>query len=280
MQAIHSNWTKPRTDACGSFFVEDFDILTTALSALKWREKNGTIKMATDCIGYAFYKDRDMLQLWDEVTTELDDIPKSINAQQFWAAGKLFALKNANAPTAVIDTDFIVWDRLAFDNLKDITVIHREELYSDVYPDIHHFKMARGYIFNPDFDWRLKPANTAFYVIKNPDLKEMYTREAQEFIEYAQQGDSLTYMVFAEQRLLPMCANALGIHTNEFSSLEKLFLDGERYFTHTWGMKQQMRDDMSLRRDFCMRCANRIKRDFGEFVPMLKKIPEIKCYFT
>ncbi len=277
MDAIHSNWTKPRGS---EFFIEDFDILTTILSALKWREKNGTIKMATDSVGYEFYKSRNMLSIWDEVTTELDYIPDTINPQQFWAAGKLFALANSDVPTAVIDTDFIVWDRLAFDNLGDITVIHREELYSDVYPDIYHFNMKRGYIFNPNLDWRLNPANTAFYVIKNKALRDTYTAEAKEFMEYADSGDNLTYMVFAEQRLLPMCANMLGLSLTEFSNIEKLFSDGERYFTHTWGMKQQMREDGNLRYDFCMRCARRIKDDFSEYLPIIKEIPEIKDYFA
>lgn len=278
MIAIHSNWTKPRILSHGSFFAEDFDILTTILSALKWREKNGIIKMATDSIGYEFYKSRGMCSLWDEVTTELDKIPDYVDANMFWAAGKLFALKNASAPTAVIDTDFIVWDRLAFDNLKDITVIHSEELYSDVYPDIHHFRMKPGYIFNPDLNWYINPSNTAFYVIKNASLKDMYVNEATEFIKNSQSGDALTYMVFAEQRLLPMCAHALGITTDEFSSVNRLFEDGERYFTHIWGMKQQMRENPVLREDFCRKCIRRIQSDFSEYVPMLKNIPELSKY--
>ena len=280
MHAIHSNWTKPRTDAYGKFFVEDFDILTTVLSALKWREKNGTITMVTDSTGFEFYKERNLCGIWDEITTELDEIPEYVHAQKFWAAGKLFALKGAKTPVAVLDTDFIVWDRIAFDNLGDLTVIHREELYSDIYPDIYHFRMMRGYVFNPNFDWRLNPANTAFYVLKNEHLQDFYIKEAEKFIESAIGGDNLTYMVFAEQRLLPMCANAMGIEVAEFSDLASLFRDGERYFTHTWGMKQQMREDAALCRDFCLRCARRIKDDFCEFVPVLQNVSEIKDYFT
>ena len=278
MHAIHSTWTKPRlvNDAFG---IDDFEILSTILSALKWREKNGTITMVTDSTGFEFYKSRNMLGLWDEVRTDLDSIPDTIDANMFWASGKLFALKSAKTPVAMLDTDFIVWDRLAFDNLGDLTAIHSEELYSDVYPDIYHFEMRRGYVFNPDFDWRIKPLNTAFYVLKNENLRNLYVSEAEKFMEYTDKGDNLTYMVFAEQRLLPMCANMLGIQTKEFSTLEKLFCDGERYFTHIWGMKQQLREDASLRRDFCMRCIRRIKDDFSEFVPIIKNIEELQNYF-
>ena len=97
-------------------------------------------------------------------------------------------------------------------------------------------------------------------------------------MQYSDNGDNLTYMVFAEQRLLPMCADMLGIQTKEFSTLEKLFCDGEKYFTHIWGMKQQLREDESLRRDFCMRCIRRIKDDFHEYIPILKNLEELQIY--
>lgn len=279
MLAIHSTWTKPRIYSTDTFFIEDFDLLTTILSALKWREMNGEIKMITDLAGYEFYKSRGMLDIWDEITTELDNIPDSINPNMFWAAGKLFALQAQQAPAAVIDTDFIVWDRIAFDNLGDLTVIHDEEIYPDVYPDIHHFKMAQGYIFDPELDWRVRPVNTAFYVIKNEELKKKYTEDAIEFMNSALDGDNLTYMVFAEQRLMAMTAQRMGIAVKTLSDPERLFRDGERCFTHTWGMKQQMREMPELREDFCRRCIHRIIGDFPEQEEMLKGIDELKRYF-
>lgn len=279
MLAIHSLWTKPRIYGTGTFFIEDFDILTTILSALKWREMNGEIKMVTDDVGYEFYASRNMLDVWDSVTKELSDMPDSIDPNMFWAAGKLYALKSQDVPIASIDTDFIVWDRLAFDNFGELTVIHREEITQNVYPDIGHFKMRRGYIFDPDLDWRVRPVNAAFYVMKNAELKSEYVKAAEEFMDHAERGDNLTYMVFAEQRLLAMTAQRMGIEIKELSTPERLFKDGERCFTHTWGMKQQMREMPNLRHDFCSRCIRRILKDFPEYEEMLKNIPELKKYF-
>ncbi|MCH5212430.1 MAG: hypothetical protein J1G06_05405 [Oscillospiraceae bacterium] len=278
MDAIHSTWSKPRIYSTGGFFIEDFDILTTILSALKWREKNGRIKMVTDSTGLEFYKSRGMCDIWDEITTELDDIPDTVNPEMFWAAGKVFALKNQTAPVAAIDTDFIVWDRLAFDNMGDISVIHKEDIYTDVYPDIYHFNMKQGYIFDPGLDWRENPSNMAFYVIRNEALKNSYTDAAIEFMENSLDGDNLTYMVFAEQRLISMIAKKSNIEINAISTPEKLFKDGERYFTHTWGMKQQMRDMPELRADFCRRCIGRIKRDFPDYSRMTENIAELAKY--
>ena len=131
MLAVHTTWTKPQIIDTGVFKVDDFDILTTILSALKWKEMNGQIKLYTDSTGLSFYKRRDMTWLWDDISTELDNIPDRINPRMFWACGKLFALRNQTAPVAMIDTDFIVWDRLAFDSLKDVTAIHLEDIYPD-----------------------------------------------------------------------------------------------------------------------------------------------------
>ncbi len=278
MKALHVNWTKPRIYNTGSFFVEDFDILTTILSALKWREHNGEIKLITDSTGLEFYKSRGMCGIWDEFDTSLDSVPDSINPTVFWAAGKLFALANNPAPLAMLDTDFIVWDKLAFDNLDDLAVIHSEDIYPDVYPDINCFKMKTDYIFDPELDWRMRPLNCAFYVIKNSDLKKAYTNEAIKFMENTAGDDRLIYMVFAEQRLLSMCAKRMGIEATEISNLDRLFRDGERYFTHTWGMKQQMRENADLRADFCRRCIDRIRRDFPDYAEMLKGIDELKGY--
>ncbi len=279
MQAIHCTWTKPRIEACGSFYLEDFDILTTILSALKWREKNGKINMITDSVGYEYYTSRNLLELWDEVTCELDNIPENIDSKSFWAGGKIFALMATTEPVAIIDTDFIVWDKLAFNNMPDLTVIHSEHIYPDVYPDIGHFKMKQGYIFNPDFNWKSRPYNTAFAIIKNEILKNTFCNEAISFMENAMPQDNLTYMVFAEQRLLSMVAEMTKAEVLEISTIDKLFCDGEKYFTHTWGMKQQMREDDSLRYDFCKKCIRRISDDFPDLVPVLMEIPELKRYF-
>lgn len=283
MNAIHVNWAKPycmRTDS--PYEVEDFELLTTILSALKWREKNGTIKMVTDTTGRKFYESNNLTALWDGgIETTLDRVSENINAGVFWAAGKLFALREETAPVAIIDTDFIVWDELLFDELPAVTTIHFEDLYPDVYPDINYFRMKRGYIFDHDWDWRLRAANTAFSVFKNDDLLKYYTAEAIRFMENTADDvdDTLKYMVFAEQRLLPMCAQKMGLYYSSFSNMERLFTHGENYFTHTWGMKQQMRDIPDLRYDFCKRCIERIINNFPDMTEILKKIECLKQYF-
>lgn len=283
MNAIHVNWTMPyRVRSELPYTVEDFELLTTVLSALKWREKNGSIKLITDDYGKEFYEKAGISHIWDGgIETSLNDVPQSINPSVFWAAGKLFALRTQTAPVTVIDTDFIVWEEILFDKLPAVTAIHFEDLYDDVYPDIGYFNMKTGYRFDPDWDWRLRAANTAFCVFKDSSLLDYYTAEAIRFMENASDevDDTLKYMVFAEQRLLPMCAQKMGVYYTAFSNLERLFTHGENFFTHTWGMKQQMRDIPELRYDFCKRCVNRIINDFPDMEKVLRNIDCLKQYF-
>lgn len=278
MNAIHINWTKPYTNKTNRpYEVEDFEILTTILSAMKWREKNGSITMVTDSIAAEYYLKTGLDVIWDSTENILDDI--DVNADVFWAAGKIFSLSKQTAPVAMIDTDFIVWDKINTDALADVTVIHFEDLYPDVYPPKEYFHMT-DYDFDVGFDWETKACNTAFCVIKSEELLRYYTNESIKFMHGTdEKNDRLKYMVFAEQRLLPMCAKKLGKSVMAFSDLSALFKDGANMFTHTWGMKQQMRDNPALRYDFCRRCINRITHDYPHLTEVIKNIENLKQYF-
>ncbi len=272
MNAIHINWSKPFfLKNHGEYKIEDFELFTTILSALKWKEKNGKIKLCADETAMQYYKKNGIADIYDEL--EVLTVDECINPQMFWAAGKLFALKNQTAPIAVLDTDFIVWDEIIFDALGDCTVIHFEELYPDVYPLYSFFNMKKTYKY-PNFNEALNACNTAFFVIKSQKLIDEYTSYAIDFMNHAESvDDTLRYMVFAEQRLLNMCADKLGVEVRSFSTPERLFrTEGDGFFTHVWGMKQQMRDNAELRRSFCRRCADRIKTDFPEYSELADKI--------
>ena len=51
--------------------------------------------------------------------------------------------------------------------------------------------------------------------------------------------DKIINMVFAEQRLISMCAKRKNIEINEIMSLQKLFSNEQKLFTHTWGYKKK-----------------------------------------
>lgn len=284
IEVFHSNWTRPflNSNPHKEYYIDDFEILTTILSALKWREKNGNIKMITDKVGANYYKSIGLDIIWDlGIDVALDDISYKINSNIFWAAGKLYALKGKKTPCVMIDTDFIVWENIE-DILinSEVSVIHKENIIEDVYPNKDYFKFKNGYSLDENFDWTVLPSNTAFAYISNDDFKDYYVKSAIDFMNNLDcNDDKITNMVFAEQRLISMCAKRKDIKISEIMNLDNLFSNNQRLFTHTWGYKREMRSDFNKRRDFCIRCIIRIIKDYPEYESLISNIEALKSYY-
>lgn len=283
MQAFHSNWTRPffARNPGGDYAVEPFELLTTALSALQWQRENGAISMLCDTVAARYYEALGLFFLWNGgVYPLLDDIPADVNPIAFWAAGKLYALAALRAPCVMIDTDFIVWKPIAplLGDL-DAAAIHREDISPGIYPGPEAFGRSQGFDLSA-LDWTVRPLNTALAYFGSDEFRRFYTDTAISFMRSAPAADDvLTYMVFAEQRMLAMCAEGYGARVAALSDLPDLF-GGQAYYTHVWGFKQQMRDNSELYSDFCRRCAARLCRDFPEAAEQIAKVPSLAPYFA
>lgn len=285
IDAFHSNWTAPFFALKGQseYYIDDFEILTTILSALEWRKYNGSIKMVTDEVGAEYYNKLGITSIWNNgIDVCLENINnKEINPSIFWAAGKIAALENQSRPCAMIDTDFIVWKPI-YDIIKDekVVAIHKEEI-NDIYPDRDTFKMKDGYVFEDGWNWDVKPFNTAFVYINSKKFKDYYTDSSIDFMKnLTNSEDRLINMVFAEQRLFSMCAERIGITPKELISLEELAKDKQEYFTHIWGLKDRMRKNNNIRERFCKRCISRIINDFPEYEEYIFNIDSLRGYYN
>lgn len=254
MDAIHSLWSKPNISK-NAPIMQDFEILTAILSALKWKQKNGSISMITDSYGADFLYSLGISDIWDNIDTQLDLIPQSIDENAFWAGGKIFALSCCNSPIVSLDTDFIVWDTLNFP--ENSAAIHKENL-NEVYPNLPDF-LEFGY----DLDFEVLPCNTAFIYINNNDFLKLYTRKAIEFMNKFP-VNSLSYMLFAEQRLFSMCAKKLNLKISEFMMLDKLLSSENKSFTHLWGDKNRFKHNKKEKNIFIQKLFNRLNTDFPE----------------
>ena len=253
MKAFHTLWTKPK----GTDSIEEFEFLTMVLSALKWRQKNGEIFLVTDSAGEKFIKEKGAERCWDGIITTLDNMPDSISPKTFWAAGKIFALDSFKAPVVSIDNDFIVWENLNLEKFRSrLCVIHKEELNPFVYPNKDFLKA-----FDKGYDWAVKPANTAFVYYADEELKENYKNLSLEVMTTLKSDDTLVPMVFAEQRLLSMVANKMGVRVDTFSTLANL-QKNDRRFTHLWGYKQRLKNNPTMKEEFTKRLRNKIKTEF------------------
>lgn len=282
MNAFHSNWTRPFfARHSGAYYIEDFELLTTILSALKWQQFNGDIKMVTDLTGYEYYQRLGITSIWNAgIDYSLEKaVDVDIDPYTFWAAGKLYALRQECGPCVMLDTDFIIWESLVDELIKhELTVIHREDITEEVYPGRDKFILADTYKVNEAFDWELLPCNTAFAFINNEHFKEAYTRNAIEFMKNTKARDPLIYMVFAEQRLISMCAAENNVEIYSFSDVNSLFHSSQKRFTHIWGYKSYLQSHPEERERFCKRCTVRILRDFPHMLDILMNIQELNKY--
>lgn len=282
MQAFVSNWTRPYAVRCPDrpYQMTDFDLLTTVLSALVWRRENGSIRMITDDTGAQYYRSLGLTDLWDGgIFTYLNDIPSTIDPCTFWAAGKLYALAATPAPCVMLDTDFIVWHSLSEHWHRPLAVIHREALNPAIYPAPSAFVLAPSYHFPTNWNWHEPACNTALTYFGNDTLRKTYVGQAMDFMQATRGRDGLIYMVFAEQRLLAMCAQACGVPIHAFSTEQDLFQGNQRDFTHIWGFKQAMQEHPVLHELFCQKCAARIRKDFPIYANICQTIPQLQPYF-
>ena len=244
----------------GAFALEDFDLFTAVISALEWRRDGSRIFLYCDAPAADYIRNAGLEKVWDGVRDTLPDDLDGIDPEMFWAAGKLLALRQMDAPCVMIDTDLIVWSKPEFG--RDIIAAHREDLNPDVYPPLEYFSAA-GHIL-PGFSREVLPLNTAFFYVPDNDFKEFYTSQAVAFMKSAERcGERLRYMVFAEQRMAAMCADYTGTGVQTLLDKDALFFPQDKY-THLWGAKQQMRERPLLREEFIWRCIARILRDFDE----------------
>ena len=63
-------------------------------------------------------------------------------------------------------------------------------------------------------------------------------------------------------------------------SLENLFSNNQKLFTHIWGYKKEMKHNFNKRKDFCMRCIKRIIKDYPEYEDVIANIDNLKDYYN
>lgn len=274
--ALHSLWSKPffYSKKYTKFSMPVCEALTMMLSALTWKEKNGPIILYADKFAKKFVIETALYKIYDEIKTLKVD--KNIKPNTFWAAGKLSALKCEKRKAAVLDTDMIVWQDIR-KQLSDFEIyaMHTEEILKQTYPEKNFFKMKNSYEFDEDWDWNILPLNTSFLYISDMKFKKYYLKKAFEFMKNADaENDTLRYMVFAEQRLLSMCAEKKGLDIKTFLKFPES-IGNQKIFTHLWGYKQILSASPELRESFKERLIRRILNDFPDTKNIVKKTIEL-----
>ncbi|MGI5171245.1 hypothetical protein ACQEU3_43530 [Spirillospora sp. CA-253888] len=300
MKGVHVNSTLPSVPYLGrlngpdGYQVEDFELLTTVLSAAAWRRFNGPVKLYTDRVGEAYYRRLGMTELWDGGidTDVLESLPGRISHDVFWTAGRVAALRAEAAPFVSLDTDLIVWGPLDHLITSDFMALHPEPLHHAIYQPRCELSTPTGYVWE-EWDWEATPCNAALTYFADDRLTEMFHAKAMEFIlenpvEREAVGRLPVHDVFVAQRLLPMCALRLGVRPAFFLDWPRpgrnseSMADGGKneLVTHVWAYKDALKDDLNHREAFCLQCVARIRADYPELVDMLRHMPSVRRYLS
>lgn len=280
MDGFYSIWSKPYLEnkKTKEYDMQDFEVLTMVLSALKWQEHSGKTKMIADKPALTFLEKKGLLDIFQDGVEELS-VPEEISTKVFWAAGKLYALRKMEKPSVMIDLDLIIWKNMnEWFQKGDICVIHREEITPHVYPEPSFFHMKEGFSFPEDYDFHVLPCNTAMLYYKNVDFKNYYADSAISFMtECRETQENLKHMVFAEQRMLSICAKQ---KKQAIVSVFPLASDigDQDLFTHVWGHKNILRYNYQERKNFCHRILKRLQTEHGDVYEKIKKLPEYANY--
>ncbi|MFF4219084.1 DUF6734 family protein [Streptomyces nondiastaticus] len=285
MKAIHVVSTRPATNfyvsrAEGSpYRQEDFEVLTTVLSALEWRRHNGMIRLYTDPEGREFYDRLGLLDLWDGGVDAglLESASRTINCGVFWSFGKVVALRQEAAPCCVMDVDLIVWGGIRQLVTAEVMSLHEEPLCFAAYVGQDRLTAPPGFDWS-GLDWSVTPCSAALLVFTEDAFKNAYADRALSFMEgnpvRSEPGEALpAHPIFAEQRLLPMCAKASGVRIGSFlrdyTGAELRSGRKNTTFTHLWNAKTLLHHDLEKRRELCARYAHRIRRDHPDVAEVL-----------
>jgi hypothetical protein len=156
MKAIHVNWTAPfferhrlrghgfrttREIQSTTYDVPDYQILYTILSALRWKQLNGPIKLYTDTIGISFYKQLGIVNLYDEIDINFLNNLGQVDPALFWTSGKIQALQKETVPFVFLDQDFIMRD-----------IVPEKFYQGDI--GIGHWEIPRGHYYFTFEQWK------------------------------------------------------------------------------------------------------------------------------
>ena len=201
-------------------------------------------------------------------------MPEAVPEKVFWAAGKLYSLKKMQMPAVMVDLDL--------DHLEGYTEYYKRYGYlcntqrrdiPDVYPGKEFFHMKPEYRFDPDWSFEVLPVNTCMLYIADEAFKNYYVDSSITFMENClETEENLCHMVFAEQRLLAMCAEKQGKQISSFFP-GRHRIENQDIFTHLWGYKNILKFNYKEREAFNRKMYDRIVREFPEEETTLKQLP-------
>jgi hypothetical protein len=175
----------------------ELELIYTFLSVRLWKHFHPQIStcLYTDSESWIYLQ---TIDVWDEVV--FFDFSKDIlkNDNQFWAAGKLEAMKHFAVPFCILDLDMFYTDVIEFDT--EIIAAHLE-IGTSYYKKDHSEFMKVGIV---PFSTSYNALNVSFLYIQNKDFYDEYVNTSLDWMKKLSKGGYAngSFMTFCEQKLL------------------------------------------------------------------------------
>lgn len=246
------------SDRAGKFELAEFELLTAELSARLWKKYNGSIYMLTDTSCAEYFYAKHLESVYDGIFPILDRKGFGIDSNKYWASGKIQALTKVKTPCAIIDLDMMVWESLDLSEC-DLAAAHTEHLNEWLYPDPSFFVMSPMYQFPRQWDYTVEPLNTSFVYFADGALRDDYTYQSIRFMQYERDtpNDGFSCMIFAEQRILAMCAAQRQAKIKTFLDYNNLSAK-QNLMTHLWAGKKLLLSEPSVEKKYNTLCRKKI----------------------
>lgn len=217
--AFHTLWVKPGKGKKRYSYESPANILVAVLSALKWKQLNGGIKLYTDKEGYNLFNKFNLLNIWNRGidTSVVEKMSKEVDPR-FYALSSVYAYEYEPINSFILDIDCIVLDTLIdLANESDILCTTRDslkELKDTVYRPKEDLNIPEGYKFEDGLDWEFDPFQSSVLLLKNTELREKYIQNAKEYTKGERKTVEEWDMAYIDQRYPAMLANKMGLTIN------------------------------------------------------------------
>jgi hypothetical protein len=248
LKIIFVNWTKPffykdkftgyKTTTTSNissdeYFLPDHEIVMQ-VAAIVSAKKFGKcpVKLYTDDCGYEYYKKIGIIDLFDEVDTDLlNKISnnKNINASQFWTSGKIISICKEKPPFIFMDLDLIIKDDIPeWFSKYDVVHTHWEICRGPLYVDGSQFESFG--IEMPEINPKMMIPNTSFLYVNNQDLLNKYLEMHIRIVNKKYDNVPDWLWLLSDQHILGYAIRELGSSVSEITN--KVFVQFPDDFHH------------------------------------------------
>jgi hypothetical protein len=180
-------------------------------------------------------------------------MPEAVNPKVFWAAGKLQALLGVEGPCIALDTDAVLWDPPAIGS--ELLALHAEDRRWSWYATGQEVFRSVGFT-DSGWDWDADPVNAGIVCYPDAGFARRYAERVMRFmVEFSGRLASedaaaedlreggCDSMIFAEQRILALCARREGLKMGYLGQLHPSAAHMARNdrCMHLWGSKDMYR---------------------------------------